>query len=145
MLFYLNKILNLYDSYCVKYQNCQTNQIFLEIWPSDLVLHKLWKFPEEWSMFEMLWTSFFEWRYQAERVFWLKSYILVDQHIEVFTNNTTMTFLPFLYKLTSRGFKKYQQKIDPNLHPEGIGLATLTITGLEVWCLSNCANQTFVE
>ena len=50
---------------------------------------------------------------------------------EVFLNKTNL-------KLTSKYFKKCQQKI--KLPSVGTELTALTITGLEVWCSSNCTN-----
>ena len=59
---------------------------------------------------------------------------------EVFVNNTNLTSLTFLYKISNWGILK---KI--KLPPVGLQLSTLTITGLQVWCLSNGAKQTCVE
>ena len=52
--------------------------------------------------------------------------------LEFFLNNTNRTFLA----LTSRFLKGLNKNI---LSPVGIELTTLTITGLEVWCLSSSA------
>ena len=46
--------------------------------------------------------------------------------IEVFVNNTNLTFPSFCTKLASRCIKKLK------LPPEGLELTTLTITGLQV-------------
>ena len=52
---------------------------------------------------------------------------------EVFVNNTNLTSLTFLYKISIEVLKNMK------LPPVGLELSTLTITGLQVWCLSNCA------
>ena len=56
---------------------------------------------------------------------------------EDFVNNTNMKFLIFLYKIDIEGILKVSAK--NKVVPVKIEL-TLTITGLEVWCLSNSAN-----
>ena len=57
--------------------------------------------------------------------------------IKLFANNTNLIFLIFLYNLTSRGFKKFQQKI--KLPLVGIELTT-SRHWFEVWTVSSFTN-----
>ena len=52
---------------------------------------------------------------------------------------TITSNLHFKLEFTWRGFKKFQQSCLPVI----IETTTVTTTGLEVWCLSNCTNQTW--